>query len=365
MSNSLYEQIIENGYDVFRRCYGLDIRSCKKLGDGRYEFYDSKGLVMSTKVDLYFVTGSWKMLFYDSLGKEIIGSAYVHPEVLGPRTIAYYDRHGSRVASVSVDEDALYNERRKKEQEEETRRKKEQKQREQEEEARRKKAQEQEQRRRETERTTSPPPSDNDGAGVLVVVALVCILITAAFTALYNHIYMVLRVSSFICVFLPVPLMLYIFIRMCHKKDANEVRAQFFNLQLIMLAAAFVLLSILHFLLFFPHLSPINTGSFGFFLSCFVPCVLHGIGNAFLIRSFAQQHGIYFWEMGDASARIVNVGSMVFIYISQMVQSFSAEFTPGIIESFVFVLLMLMVLAFCAAAGFVASLPYKLLIKLI
>lgn len=340
MDDHILDLVFENGEEVFRDSWGFATGRTRRVSDDRFEVYKDGELVMYAISRTPPIIGFPYVEFYDRLGHEL-GTARVFDSFCG-RKVEYYDRLGNRVAERYVDERTVSE----------------------------KKAEKEKQETRQggssggSRGGGTPPPSDNDG-GALFVVSLVCILITSAFTALYNHIYMVLRVSSFICVFLPVPLMLYIFIRMCHKKDADEVRAQFFNLQLIMLAAAFVLLSILHFLLFFPHLSPINTGSFGFFLSCFVPCVLHGIGNAFLIRSFAQQHDIYFWEMGDASAKIMNIGSMVFIYISQMVQSFSAEFTPGILESFLFILLMLMVLAFCAAAGFVASLPYKLLKKLI
>lgn len=350
MAENIFDLVFESGEDILTDSLGHKIGSRRKAfgNPDRYDFFDTGSKLVMYALARSSWDGRQYVEFYRSYN-ELLATAKVETDGWGDRKVVYYDRHGSRVAERYVDERTVSKKKAEKEKEEETRRKKEQEQR------------EQERKKKETYHT----PTDNDDAGVLVVVALVCMLITAAFTALYNHIYMVLRVSSFICVFLPVPLMLYIFIRMCHKKDANEVRAQFFNLQLIMLAAAFVLLSILHFLLFFPHLSPINTGSFGFFLFCFVPCVLHGIGNAFLIRSFGQQHGIYFWDIGSVSARIMNIGSMVFIYISQMVQSFSAEFTPGILESFYFVLLMLMVLAFTAAAGFVASLPYKLLKKLI
>lgn len=343
MDDHILDLVFENGEEVFRNSWGFATGRTRRAGDDRFEVYNKHGeLVMYAISRTPPIIGFPYVEFYNRHGDKL-GTARVSDSFSG-RKVEYYDRHGSRVAERYVDERTVSE----------------------------KKAEKEKQKTRQGDSSggsrgggTPPPPGNDGSAGALVVVALVCMLITAAFTALYNHMYMVLRASSFICVFLPVPLMLYIFIRMCHKKDANEVRAQFFNLQLIMLAAAFVLLSILHFLLFFPHLSPINTGSFGFFLSCFAPCVLHGIGNAFLIRSFAQQHDRYFWEMGDASAKIMNIGSMVFIYISQMVQSFSAEFTPGIFESLTFVLLMLMVLAFCAVAGFVASLPYKLLKKLI
>lgn len=353
MAENIFDLVFESGEDILIDSLGHKIGSRQKVfgNPDRYDFFDTGSELVMYALARSSWDGSQYVEFYRSYN-ELLATARVETEVWGVRKVVYYDRHGSRVAERYVDERTVSE----------------------------KKAEKEKQKTRQggssggnRDRsessgggTVSPPPSGGDGSGgALLVVSLVCMLITAAFTALYNHMYMVLRVSSFICVFLPVPLMLYIFIRMCHKKDANEVRAQFFKLQLIMLAAAFVLLSILHFLLFFPHLSPINTDSFGFFLFCFAPCVLHGIGNAFLIHSFRQQYGVSFWEMGDASAKIMNIGSMVFIYISQMVLSFSSDFTPGILESFIFVLLMLMVLAFCAAAGFVASLPYKLLKKLI
>ena len=367
MDDHILDLVFENGEEVFRDSWGFATGRTRRVSDDRFEVYKDGELVMYAISRTPPIIGFPYVEFYDRLGHEL-GTARVFDSFCG-RKVEYYDRLGNRVAERYVDERTVSE----------------------------KKAEKEKQKTRQggssggnRDRsessgggTVSPPPPGNDGGGsvppgpaseffagikaIFILLASLGVAISAFFCLLYDYWHIIFRVFSFICVFVPVPLMMLIFILKCHDEGASPEQSRFFNTQLFLLAGCFLLVSVLHFFLFFYHLSPVNVDSFGFFLFSFAPCVLHGIASCISIHPLSQRDRMHYWDIADTAALLACIGNVAFVFLANCAGGFDESFStaPTFSDAFLFAMLVCIIALVCIVSGLVARIPYWLLRKVL
>lgn len=362
MANTVFDQVIEKGGSVFRNIYGFEIKSCKKRSDTRFDLYDSKGLAMYAEGETRF-SGFQAMDFYDAYGHKI-GSA----GIAGGSTIEYYDRNDRKVGYASVDFSRLSD--KKSDSGQDTR-----------------------SSNSFTGSSRSGGGSENSGGNrdrsessgggsvppgpaselfasikaIFILLAVLCVAISALFCLLYDYWHIISRVFSFICVFVPVPLMMLIFIRKCHDEGASPERSRFFNTQLFLLAGCFLLVSAAVFFAFYPHYYPFDTDATLFIVISIIPCALHGIASCFSIQPLSQRDRMHCWDIADTAALLACIGNVAFVFLANCTGAFEEFFStdPTFFDAFLFAMLVCMIALICIVAGLVARIPYWLLRKVL